>query len=124
MDTSVPFLPPQVMSQAAWCLSQSQTYFFHSGADTDVWYSHFPMAPSAFGPVLGCSVGRVASLNVAGEVSWSSTALPGWAISRLLNFFFFLILKKLGGCCQAVCWPLVGANIWPMAGRRYLAWDK
>lgn len=121
MDTSVPFLPPQVESQAARRLSQSQTYFFGSGADADVWYSHFPMAPSAFGLVLGCSVQRVASLNVAGEVSCRTTALPGWAISRLLKFFFFLILKNWGAAAKlsAGLWsvltsdPRLGEGTWP-----------
>lgn len=48
---------------------------------------------------------------LAGEVSCRSTALSGWAVSRMLMFFSLFILIKLEGCQQAVCWPLVCASI-------------
>lgn len=40
------------------------------------------------GTGLQCRARGIPPLTTAGEVSWRSTAVSGWAVSRLLNFFF------------------------------------
>ena len=62
MDTSFPFLPSQVLPQAAQCLLTKSDVLLSQGADTNAWYSHFPTASSAFGLALGFSAEHVASL--------------------------------------------------------------
>lgn len=92
MDTSFPFVPPQVLAQAALCLSQSQTYFPRSSADTNARYSFLHRIISLqSGTGLQCGARGIPPSTLAGEVSWRNAALSGWAVSRLLNFFKLFI---------------------------------
>lgn len=110
MDTYFPFLPLQVLFQAAWYLSQS--WMIYNGVDNNVWYSYFPTASAAFGLALGFSAERVASFPQHWLVrSAGGVLLCHAGLAPDYYTLFFLNLIKLGGCHQAVCWPLIHANI-------------